>query len=225
MNSPIKLVIFDLDGTLIDSLTDLALSTNHSLALHGLSEHPVEQYKQFVGNGLDKLIERALPPNRRDTETRKQVKNDFLNHYTVHLNDHTQPYPGITELLDELKARSVQLAVATNKPQEAARCIVKEKMGSTPFISVLGQTPERAVKPNPKIVFEIMAIANVQPAETLYIGDSGVDMQTARNSGIKGIGCKWGFRSERELIENGASSLIAHPSEILDYLNPSSSFH
>ena len=224
MSPSIKLVIFDLDGTLIDSLTDLALSTNHALALNSLSKHPVEQYKQFVGNGLDKLIERALPPNHRDAATHKQVKSDFLNHYTIHLNDHTHPYPGITELLDELKARSVQVAVATNKPQEAARCIVKEKMGSTPFISVLGQTPERAVKPNPEIVFEIMRTANAQPAETLYVGDSGVDMQTACNSGVKGIGCKWGFRSKQELIENGASSLIAHPSEILDYLNPSS-FH
>jgi len=224
MSTPIKLVIFDLDGTLIDSLTDLALSTNHALALNGLPEHPVEQYKQFVGNGLDKLIERALPPNHRNAETHKQAKSDFLNHYTVHLNDHTQPYPGITELLDELKAQSVQVAVATNKPQEAARSIVKEKMASTPFVTVLGQTPGRTVKPDPGIVHEIMKLTNAQPSETLYVGDSGVDMQTACNSGVNGIGCKWGFRSEQELIENGATCLIAHPLELLDYLNPSN-FH
>ena len=224
MSTPIKLIIFDLDGTLIDSLTDLALSTNHALALNNLPEHPVEQYKQFVGNGLDKLIERALPPNRRDAETHKQVKSDFLNHYTVHLNDHTQPYPGITEMLAELKTRSVQVAIATNKPQEAARSIVKEKMASTPFVAILGQVPERPVKPNPEIVFEIMRIANAQPTETLFVGDSGVDMQTACNSGVTSVGCKWGFRSKQELVDNGATYIIAHPAEILDYLNPSS-FH
>ena len=214
----IKLAIFDLDGTLLDTLTDLALSTNHALALNGFPEHPIESYKLFVGNGIDKLIERVLPPDSCDTETHKRVKNAFLNYYSVHLNDNTLPYPGITELLTELKERGIQIAVATNKPQEPARAIIKEKFAAAAFITVLGQIPERAAKPDPAIVFEIMAKAGVQASEILYVGDSGVDMQTANNANVKAIGCKWGFRSEQELAKNGATHLIGHPSELLNFI-------
>ena len=213
-----KLVIFDLDGTLLDTLADLALSTNHALALNGFSEHPVESYKLFVGNGADKLIERALPPENRVPKIHERVKRDFLNHYSVHLNDHTSPYPAITELLVELCKRGVQVAVATNKPQEAARRVMAEKLSAVPFAAILGQVAERAVKPNPEIVFEIMKIAGVQASETLYVGDSDVDMQTANNANVAGVGCKWGFRSAQELTESGATHLIGHPLELLELI-------
>ena len=220
-DSKIKLIIFDLDGTLLDTLTDLALSTNHALEQNGFPEHPVESYKLFVGNGIDKLIERVLPPDSRESEMQRQVKSDFLNHYSVHLNDHTVPYPGVSELLSELEKRRIQIAVATNKPQEPARSIMSEKFATTTFDAVLGQVTKRAVKPNPEIVFEIIKKSGVKASETLYVGDSDVDMQTAHNAGVTGIGCLWGFRSERELKENGATHLIRHPLELLDHLNPS----
>ena len=213
--TPIKLVIFDLDGTLLNTLTDLALSTNHALKLNNFPEHPIESYKLFIGNGMDKLIERALPPDSRDAETHKQVKSDFINYYTIHLNDNTLPYAGITELLSELKGRGIQVAVATNKPQEPARAIITEKFSTVAFVAVLGQVPERAVKPNPEIVFEIMKKTGAETAETLYVGDSGVDMQTANNAGVTSIGCKWGFRSAQEMTDSGAAHLIGHPLELL----------
>lgn len=213
----IKLVIFDLDGTLIDSLTDLALATNHALRLNGFPEHPVDKYKQFVGNGLGKLIERALPEKRRNPSVQEQVKADFLKYYSAHLNDHTRPYPGITELLDELEKRRIAVAVATNKPEPAARAIVAEIFKGFPFSVILGQTPGRPVKPDPAIVYEIMKTVGVRSAEALYVGDSGVDMQTAHHAAITAIGCLWGFRDAVELKSSGASHLVSEPSGILQF--------
>ena len=213
----IKLVIFDLDGTLIDSLTDLALATNHALRLNGFPEHSVDKYKQFVGNGLGKLIERALPEKRRNPSVQEQVKADFLKYYSAHLNDHTRPYPGITELLDELEKHRIALAVATNKPQPAARTIVAEIFKGFPFAIVLGQTLGRPVKPDPAIVYEIMKTTGARSAEALYVGDSGVDMQTAYHAAITAIGCLWGFRDAVELKGSGASHLVSEPSEILKF--------
>ena len=213
----IKLIIFDLDGTLIDSLTDLALATNHALSLNGFPEHPADKYKQFVGNGLGKLIERALPPKRRNLSIQEQVKADFLKYYSAHLNDHTRPYPGITELLDELEKCRIAVAIATNKPEPAAQAIVAKIFRDFPFSVVLGQTPERPVKPDPTIVYEIMKTTGASSTETLYAGDSGVDMQTAYHAAITAIGCLWGFRDAVELKSSGASYLVSEPSEILQF--------
>lgn len=210
-----RLIIFDLDGTLIDSLADLAIATNHALSLNGFPPHPIERYKHFVGNGISLLIERALPEADRNEATKKRVKADFTDYYSIHLNDNSRPYPGIPELLQELQNRFVKIAVATNKPQPAAEKIIHNSFKDISFVTIQGQVPNRETKPNPSIISDILTIANLSPEETLYMGDSGVDMQTAQNAGITGIGCLWGFRDAQELQENGADYLIKEPAELL----------
>ena len=212
-----RLVIFDLDGTLVDSLTDLAVATNHALTKNGFTPHPIECYRTFVGNGMLLLITRALPKEFRNEETIARVKNDFLNYYLEHLNDHTLPYPGIIELLRDLEKRDIKIAVATNKPQKAAEKVINHCFKGVSFISVQGQIPERPTKPDPSIIHDILRSAHVGLNEILYVGDSGVDMQTTKNAHITGIGCLWGFRGADELLSNGAVHLIEKPIELLDF--------
>lgn len=217
VNLHTKLVIFDLDGTLVDSLTDLAVATNYALEKNGFTPHPIERYKTFVGNGMLLLITRALPESCRNKETISTVKNDFWNYYFEHLNDHTLPYPGITDLLIELEKRHIKIAVATNKPQKAAEAIIAHCFKGFSFISVQGQIPERPTKPDPCIVHDILKVIDVSLDEILYVGDSGVDMQTTQNAHIMGIGCLWGFRGAKELLSNGAVHLIDKPIELLNF--------
>ena len=178
-----ELVIFDLDGTLLNTIADLATATNYALVQCGYPEHPVDAYRNFVGNGIRKLFERALPEEARTVEHIEEMRTYFLSYYTEHNTDHTTYYEGIPELLDSLNRRGIALAVASNKYQEGAEKVVRHYF-----------------------------------PRTLYVGDSGVDMQTARNAGVESVGVLWGFRSEEELQENGAKHIACVPDDILRWL-------
>ena len=214
----VKLVIFDLDGTLLNSLEDLAASTNYALRRHGYPEHELPAYRYFVGNGIDKLLERALPETVRTPENVKKIKEDFVAYYAVHKADFTAPYAGIPELLKELKGQGILLAVASNKYHSATIALVPEYFGEGLFDFVFGQRDGVPIKPDPTIVFDIIAAAGVRKEEVFYVGDSGVDMQTAVNSGVTSVGVTWGFREREELLANGACHIADHPDEIIEII-------
>lgn len=214
----IRFIIFDLDGTLLNTIGDLAASTNHALRQHGFPEHGLSEYPYFVGNGITKLIERALPQEQRDENTILQVRQEFVEYYQQHKTDLTRPYPGIPELLQELKHRGFLLAVASNKYQQGTTELVRYYFGTSLFSIVAGQREGIPVKPDPTIIHNLLTEAGVPKTESLYIGDSGVDMQTAVNSGLACVGVTWGFRSRHELESNGANHIATHPQDILQVI-------
>ncbi|MDL2231926.1 HAD family hydrolase [Porphyromonadaceae bacterium OttesenSCG-928-L07] len=214
----IKLVIFDLDGTLLNSLDDLAASANYVLKKFGYPEHEVEAYRYMVGNGISKLLERALPEDARIQSILYSVKKEFMEYYAEHKADLTKPYDGINELLQNLRHRGVALAIATNKEHENARNLVNHCFQTGTFKIIRGEQPGFPIKPDPAIVFAILNETGVEPHEVLYVGDTAVDMQTAVNSGVKAVGVTWGFRPEKELRESGADYIVHQPAEILDLL-------
>ena len=215
-----KLVIFDLDGTLLNTIGDLAESCNYALKMCGYEPHPVEAYNFFVGNGIMKLFERALPENARDAKTLREMREYFLWHYERNNNVKTKPYDGIIELLNKLKNNNYMLAVASNKYQEATENIVKDYFGDFDFIKVLGQRDGIPIKPDPYIINEILSAANVEANQTIYIGDSGVDAATAANvNGITFIGATWGFRPQKELEEFGAKLFAKNPKNIWEIIS------
>lgn len=213
-----KLVIFDLDGTLLNTIADLACSTNYALAKLGINAHPLESYPTFVGNGIRKLFERALPVTVRTPEMVEKVRELFMPYYDAHNADLTTIYPGIAELLTELQGKGILLSVASNKYQSATEKLMKHYFPEISFVSVLGQREGIPVKPDAEIVLETLNAAGVSAEETLYVGDSGVDMQTAKNGGVESVGVTWGFRPLSELEANGAQHIINNPSELLTYL-------
>ena len=194
-----KLVIFDLDGTLLNTIADLATSTNHALRTCGFPTHDVSAYRYFVGNGITKLFERALPEEERTAEQVARIRPLFLAHYDAHNTDHSTPYPGIEALLATLQDHGVALAVASNKYQAATENLVAHFFPGITFVKVLGQREGIPTKPDPGIVNEIVAVAGVEKSEVLYVGDSNVDMQTAQNGGVDACGVTWGFRPKEEL--------------------------
>jgi len=212
----IKLVIFDLDGTLLNTISDLAGSTNYALKQCGFPEHETDAYNYFVGNGINKLFERALPENARTPENIGRMRGFFLEHYTQNNTCLTVPYPGISELLRELQHKGIALAVASNKYQEGSEKLVHYYFKDIVFSTILGQREGIPVKPDPVIVKEILRVNGVSANETLYVGDSGVDMQTAAAATVTSVGVTWGFRTCEELVENGACYIVDSPAEILE---------
>ena len=210
-----KLVIFDLDGTLLDSIDDLAASTNHALQLHGYPQHERATYRYFVGNGVRKLIERALPEDARQADNINHLLQDFLAYYQTHKTVYTRPYQGIPETLAQLHAAGIQLAVASNKYHQGTLELIHHYFGEKLFSIVLGQREGIPVKPDPAIVHDILTQTALPANRTLYVGDSGVDMQTAINSRLTSIGVTWGFRPRTELETNSANYIINSPSELL----------
>lgn len=210
-----ELVIFDLDGTLINSIDDLGMATNYALRKNGFAEHPLEAYPMFVGNGVNKLIERALPEDVRDETHILTLKKDFKEYYDIHNTDLTKPYEGIPQLLEDLRTLGLKVAVATNKYDSAAKKLVHYFFPSIDFVAIEGQKEGIPVKPDPSIVFGILAEAVVRKQNVLYVGDSGVDMQTARRACVESAGVTWGFRSVEELRQNYADNIVNRPSEIL----------
>ena len=194
-----KLVIFDLDGTLLDTIADLAESANHALKQLGYPTRDVETIRTFVGNGVNKLLFRALPDEEKTEENMMRMRTHFVPYYDAHNADLSAPYPGIVALLEELQAKGLRMAVASNKYQEATVKLVKHYFPMIDFVEVLGQREGINVKPDPTIVSDILKKAGVSKEETLYVGDSGVDMQTAINAGVDAIGVTWGFRPRTEL--------------------------
>lgn len=210
----IKAAVFDLDGTICNTIDDLAESTNYALSVCGYPLHTVDEYKYFVGNGIPKLIYRAVPADKRSAPELERAKNIMLRHYATHYADKSRPYGGILELLDYLKKSNIRLAVCTNKADNMAKVIV-EKLFADTFEIVIGQSQARPLKPNASSVNEIMQKLEVSAGETVFIGDSEVDMQTAVNAGTHSIGAAWGFRTVEELNKNGAEYIAYTPLEVI----------
>lgn len=194
-----KLVIFDLDGTLLNTIADLAQSTNHALKALGYPTHDEAAYKFMVGNGINKLFERALPEGEKTEENILKVRSLFVPYYDEHNADKSRPYAGIVELLEELQSRQILLAVASNKYQSATRKLVAHYFPTIRFAAVYGQREGISPKPDPAIVFDILRDTGIDAQDTLYVGDSAVDMQTALNARVNACGVTWGFRPRTEL--------------------------
>ena len=212
--SKFKLIIFDLDGTLLNTIYDLANGTNFALEKLGFPVHNVDKYNYFVGNGIGKLFERALPENQKTVENIQRVRDIFMPYYEKHNADFTRPYDGIVELLTELQNEDLKMAVASNKYQQGTEELVERFFPEIRFAAVYGQREGIPAKPNPRVVFEILQKTGISTRETLYVGDSGVDMQTAQNAGIISVGAVWGFRSREELERYGAKHIINTPAEL-----------
>ena len=195
-----KLVIFDLDGTLLNTIEDLAAGVNHTLAAHGLPQHTIDEYTLMVGNGMRKLVMRALPENlAADDAFVDSMLAEFLNYYADHIDIYTKPYPGIPELIKGLSTDGYRLAVASNKIQAGAEKLISEFFPGIPFVAVMGNSPQYPLKPDAALVEYIMDKAGTDRAHTIMVGDSGTDIQTARNAGITVIAVSWGFRPRHEL--------------------------
>lgn len=213
-------VIFDLDGTLLDTLRDLADACNWVCARHGWPTYPVEAYKQFVGNGAYKLLERVTPPGVEATpELVNRTMEEFTQRYSAHKSDSTTVYDGMPEVLARLKGAGVRLAVLSNKPDSAAGPVV-ERYYPGVFQHVQGALPGLPTKPDPTLLRRLMEKMGACPEDTLFVGDSDVDIRTAKNGGLTGCGVLWGFRTRAELEEEGADFLAARPAELGDLVLP-----
>lgn len=200
---PKRLVIFDLDGTLIDSLEDLGAAVNHALSLRNLPLHTREDYRRMVGHGVRNLVEKALEasvgPSPFPSEEVDAALADFKEYYSAHIDVHTRPYPGIPELLADLQAAGVRLAVASNKFQEGTERLIRSLFPDIQFVAILGNRPGYPLKPAPEIVQEVLRKADIGPSDAVMVGDSPTDMRTAANGGIEGLAVTWGYRTADEL--------------------------
>ena len=212
-------VIFDLDGTLLDTLDDLADACNRVLAAAGLPNHPIDQYRYFVGDGLQTLIQRILPEDLRDEKHVREFANTFRQDYIMNWKVKTRLYEGIETMLNSLQNMNISMNVLSNKPHEFTELCVRNFLGSWSFDVVLGQKDGVARKPDPAGALDIAGKIRVAPADTLYVGDTATDMQTALAAGMFPVGALWGFRTEDELRQNGAGLLIGQPQELIQWLS------
>lgn len=213
----IKAVIFDLDGTLLNTIDDLANASNWALEQMGLPTHEVDAYKQFVGDGRRNLVLRMLPPAQSaDPAAVERASALFDEYYSAHLRDCTAPYPGIPEMLRALRARGIRTGVVSNKPHEFVTRIIDDYFPGL-FDSVAGQQGT-LIKPDPTGVNKVITAFHLHPDQVLYVGDSGVDIKTAQNAKAVSCGVLWGFRGEAELTAAGAAALASVPEDILTYL-------
>lgn len=215
----VKLCIFDLDGTLLNTLEDLADAANHVLTEHHFPTHPVDAYRYFVGNGMPTLIQRILPEEHRDEETFNTCLKEFLEYYTIHMHDKTTVYDGLTEVLETLQQQNVKLAVATNKVHSALAPLMANFFPKVRWDALFGQRTGVPVKPDPQVVFDILKATGCAKEEALYFGDTAVDMDTAHAAGLKAVGVLWGYRPKEELEEAKADTIIQKPGEILHLKN------
>ena len=213
-----KLVIFDLDGTLLDTIADLAASANYALKTLGFPPRGEEECRSFVGNGVTKLLERALPDGAKTPENIEKMRAVFQAHYDKHNADATSVYPGIMDVLKTLNSRGVKLAVASNKYHSATEKLIKHYFPEIPFCCVLGARDHVPVKPNPQIVFDILRAAQTPKEAVLYVGDSDVDMQTALNASLRACAVLWGFRSREQLAPYNPSCWAGKAQDILKLL-------
>lgn len=209
-------IIFDLDGTLLNTLEDLTDSVNHILHSHSMPERTVEEIRSFIGNGIPTLIRRSVPKGT-DESTAEILTAEMKEYYREHAQIKTKPYDGIQELLLELQKRKIRTAVVTNKAEAAAKILCRSIFGEV-FSAVIGDNGKDALKPAPDNVFRAMQMLGAKNEETLYVGDSDVDMITAANANLTSVGVLWGFRDGKTLLENGANHLIASPEELTNLL-------
>lgn len=211
-----KLLIFDLDGTILNTLEDLCNSTNYALEAHNFPTRTIEEVRKFVGNGIKKLIERAVPSGT-SSEAIEQVLDTFKKHYALHCADKTSPYDGIMELLTALRAQGFLTAVVSNKADFAVQSLCNDYFPGM-FDFVVGEREGIRRKPYPDSVEEVLTKLQVKKEQAVYIGDSEVDIQTAKNAGMLSIAVSWGFREEALLREQGAENIVNKPSEILNFI-------
>lgn len=209
----IKAVIFDLDGTLLDTLQDLSNAVNAALEQEHMPQHSVDEVCQFVGNGVKKLMERAIP-DRENNPAFARTYQYFREYYAAHCKENTKLYPGIEELLEELEACGIKTAIVSNKMDPAVK-ILNEDYFSGKMDAAIGESEEVPKKPAPDMVHKALEELQIAPKEAVYVGDSDVDIETAKNSGLSCISVTWGFRSEAFLKEHGATQLVHKPNEIL----------
>ena len=214
-----KLVIFDLDGTLLNTIDDLGAAANYALEQCGFPTHQISSYPFFVGNGVKRLLERVLPEDARTEALAKQMRAHFMQYYDNHNVDKTVPYPGIVELLEQLASRGVKMAGASNKYQSAVEKLIAHYFPMVEWVAVEGQKEDVPVKPDPSIVFEILLKNPTPKADVLYVGDSGVDMETARRACVESVGVTWGFRPVKELQDFYADNIVNVASEILSIVD------
>ena len=215
---PFQAVLFDLDGTLLDTLDDLTSSMNRALSAAGFPVHPREAYKIFVGDGMETLVTRALPDPARNKETVEKLFLAMRSDYSAHWADQTRAYDGVSEMLGALEKRGLKLAVLSNKPDDFTQDVISRFFPDVPFIEVRGQKKGGPKKPDPFGALEIARSLNLKPLDFLYLGDTSTDMRTAVAAGMFPVGALWGFRSKAELLESGAKTVIEHPMELLKLL-------
>lgn len=216
---PTRAVIFDLDGTLLDSLADIGESVNSALDSMGLASHPLSDYRAFVGDGMAMLAKRVLPEPCRDEATIADCVARIRETYAARATAKTRPYEGIPELLDALEAAGLPLAVVSNKPHDLTCRLVAELLGRWHFAAVLGERKGVARKPDPASALEAASLLGAAPGEVLYVGDTATDMATAKAAGMKPLGVAWGFRSEEELVGAGAVAIARKPADVLAALD------
>ena len=214
-SEPYRGVLFDLDGTLTNTLQDIADAMNRSLRLHSLPEWPLDAYRYLVGNGAVNLSKKAVR-DRQDLQP--EVLRDYQAWYERHAMVKTCPYPGIPELLRALRERGMKLCVFSNKPHADTVNVVRHYFPEIPFDEIRGQQPGIPVKPDPQGALLAAEKMGLKPEEILYLGDTSVDMLCARNAGMRPIGVLWGFREEEELVKAGAEGLLKEPMELMNLL-------
>lgn len=213
-----RLAIFDLDGTLLDTIGDLAEACNHMLGLRGLGSHTREEYRAMVGNGILRLVERALPEELRNAEYVAEARRDFLAFYIDHIDCYSRPYDGIRKVLQTLQDEGWTLAVASNKFDAGTKKLIGSFFPEIHFKAIYGNREGFPLKPDAALVELIMEECGATADTTFMVGDSGVDIQTAKAAGVRSVGCSWGFRSCTELEECGADTIVDRPLDLLQIL-------
>lgn len=213
-----KAVIFDLDGTLLDTLTDIADSMNEALSRHGFPPHDCDEYRLMVGDGIDVLARRAVPRERRDDETVSGVVAAMRDVYGRRWAATSRPYPGIPEMLTGLTGRKIPFAVLSNKLDSFTKLMVKSILGDWSFFQVRGLVPGLPRKPDPRAALEIAQDMQLQPGDMIFVGDSDIDMETGSRAGMMPVGVSWGYQTSGRLVSRGASLLLESPPDLLKYL-------
>lgn len=212
-----KAVIFDLDGTLVNSIEDIADAMNTVLNSYNYPTHSYKAYENFIGNGIRSLVIKALPELHRDDAQINSCFDAMMNAYRNRCTIKTKPYDGIIDLLDQLKSSELKMGVLSNKEDKLTKKVISALLPNY-FDPILGLKIEAHKKPNPVVALEICKTLNVQPEETIYVGDTTIDMQTANNANMLAVGVPWGFRDKKELVENGAKHILNHPSDLIEIL-------
>lgn len=217
-----RAVLFDLDGTLLDSLADLAAAMNTVLTAHGFAAHPVDAYRYYVGDGIETMVRRALPPGQHQEQTLDDCVQALRTEYGRCWHTETKPYPGVTDLLTALAEHHIPMAILSNKPDDFTRKMVTTLLPSWQFAHVFGVRPGIPKKPNPQAAIAIAEQMGISATDFLYLGDTNTDMLTANGAGMHAVGVTWGFRTRKELEESGARTIIDSPPELVPLLSLSS---